>query len=220
MSTIGLHRWRCGSDGGVVEVQGYELLLPYAMLRAGWRPSAIADTVYSYVSAQAIIHRCMAGGPFNDSEGTMTSKYAAAQSRPEDAVGATRTSESDPAALNAATRKLNDLLESVPKDPAAAPHFQDATRRLAMLAVMPKIRSHRKLSQANVAAAMGTTQSAVSDLESGRVDPQLRTLQRYARAIKRRLDFGLVDEELPTFDEGTANGLWRLVERNALSASP
>ena len=146
----------------------------------------------------------------------MTSKYAAAQQGSiqdaVDAVGKLR----DPAAVNAATRQLNELLESVPKDPAAAPHYQDATRRLAMLSVMPKIRGRRKLTQASVAAAMGTTQSAVSDLESGRVDPQLRTLQRYARAIQRRLDFGLVDEELPTFDEGTANGLWRLVERNAL----
>jgi predicted NBD/HSP70 family sugar kinase/transcriptional regulator with XRE-family HTH domain len=146
----------------------------------------------------------------------MTSKNAAAQQGSiqgaVDVVGELR----DPAAVNAATRQLNELLESVPKDPAAAPHYQDATRRLAMLSVMPKIRGRRKLTQASVAAAMGTTQSAVSDLESGRVDPQLRTLQRYARAIQRRLDFGLVEEELPTFDEGTANGLWRLVERNAL----
>ena len=142
---------------------------------------------------------------------------AVGQSGDQGAGDAIGDSERDPAAINAATRKLNDLLESVPDDPAAAPHYQDATRRLAMLAAMPRIRSHRKLSQASVAAAMGTTQSAISDLESGRVDPQLRTLQRYARAIRRRLDFGLVDEELPTFDEGTANGLWRLVERNALS---
>ena len=146
----------------------------------------------------------------------MTSKDAAAAKSIEGAVDAADELR-DPAAMNTATRQLNDLLDSVPKDPAAAPHFQDATRRLAMLSAMPKIRGLRKLTQASVAAAMGTTQSAVSDLESGRVDPQLRTLQRYARAIKRRLDFGLVDEELPTFDEGTANGLWRLVERNALS---
>lgn len=118
---------------------------------------------------------------------------------------------------NAATKKLHELLDEVHADPAAEPHYQDASRRLALLAVMPKIRGRRKLSQTAVAAAMGTTQSAVSELESGKVDPQLRTLQRYARAIKRRLDFGLVDEELPTFDEGTANGLWRLVERNSLS---
>ena len=124
----------------------------------------------------------------------MTNKDVAARPDNLEDAAADGDTARDPAAVNAATRQLNELLEYVPQDPAAAPHYQDATRRLAMLSVMPRIRSRWKLTQATVAAAMGTTQSAVSDLESGRVDPQLRTLQRYARAIRRRLDFGLVDE--------------------------
>ncbi len=52
---------------------------------------------------------------------------------------------------------------------------------------------------------MGTTQSSVSEIESGRVDPQLRTLQRYARAIGLRLDVAMVEDDLPFYDEGMAN---------------
>ncbi|MFI6762455.1 helix-turn-helix domain-containing protein [Micromonospora sp. NPDC050417] len=38
---------------------------------------------------------------------------------------------------------------------------------------------------------MQTTQSAVSDLENGCVDPHLSTLQRYARAVTARLIVGI-----------------------------
>jgi len=43
------------------------------------------------------------------------------------------------------------------------------------------------LSQRDLAALMGTTQSAVCDLESGRFEPRLTTLQRWAEALNLRL---------------------------------
>jgi predicted transcriptional regulator len=39
------------------------------------------------------------------------------------------------------------------------------------------------LTQADVAARMGTTQSVIARMESGRALPSLRTLSRYAQAI-------------------------------------
>lgn len=51
-----------------------------------------------------------------------------------------------------------------------------------------------------VAAAMGTTQSAVSDIENGRVDPRLSTLQRYARAVGGRLEIALRAKDVAAFD--------------------
>ena len=42
-------------------------------------------------------------------------------------------------------------------------------------------RTHACLSQAELASRMGTTESVVSRLESGRVKPSTRTLERYAR---------------------------------------
>ena len=112
---------------------------------------------------------------------------------------------------------LAELQAEVEADPAVHAAYDDANRRTAMLASMQRIRREARMSQQEVATLMQTSQSAVSDIESGRADPRLRTLQRYARAIKRRLDIAMVDEALPAYEEGTANELWRLVEEKALS---
>ncbi len=42
------------------------------------------------------------------------------------------------------------------------------------------------LTQGEVAQRMGTTQSAIARLESGKQAPSLRTVQRYARAVGAR----------------------------------
>lgn len=42
------------------------------------------------------------------------------------------------------------------------------------------------LTQGEVAQRMGTTQSAIARLESGKQAPSLRTVQRYARAVGGR----------------------------------
>jgi ribosome-binding protein aMBF1 (putative translation factor) len=47
------------------------------------------------------------------------------------------------------------------------------------------------LSQTEVAARMGTSQSAVARLESGDADIRLSTLERYAAALGQRLDWRL-----------------------------
>jgi transcriptional regulator with XRE-family HTH domain len=49
------------------------------------------------------------------------------------------------------------------------------------------------LSQTEVAARMGTSQSAVARLERGDADVRLSTLQRYAAALDQRVGFGLAD---------------------------
>ena len=52
-----------------------------------------------------------------------------------------------------------------------------------------------KLTQAEVARRMGTTQSVVARLESGKVDPTLSTLERYASALGANLSWQIVDDE-------------------------
>ena len=47
-------------------------------------------------------------------------------------------------------------------------------------------RARAGLSQAEVAQRMGTTQSVVARLESGRRPPSLRTVRRYAQAVGAR----------------------------------
>ncbi len=53
-------------------------------------------------------------------------------------------------------------------------------------------RARAGLSQAEVAARMGTTQSTIARLESGRTLPNLRTLDRYAIATGSRAVVKLV----------------------------
>ena len=48
-----------------------------------------------------------------------------------------------------------------------------------------------KLTQAEAARRLGTTQSAVARLEGGRVSPSFATLRRYAEATGTRLTVGL-----------------------------
>lgn len=57
-------------------------------------------------------------------------------------------------------------------------------------------RRSRGLSQTEVAARMGTSQSAVARLEAGRGDLRLSTLQRYAAALDHTMHVGVaIDEE-------------------------
>ena len=86
---------------------------------------------------------------------------------------------------------LDDFIEEASLDPDFRQAFEDAEARSALLRNLIRARKWQRISQADVARFMGTTQSAVSDLEGGDTDPQLSTLQRYARAVNARLRVGI-----------------------------
>lgn len=83
---------------------------------------------------------------------------------------------------------LDLFLEEQLKDERFKGAYEDAAARAALLRSLTSRRSDQSISQSAVARLMGTTQSAVSDLENGSTDPRLSTLQRYARAVGCRLD--------------------------------
>ncbi len=62
---------------------------------------------------------------------------------------------------------------------ALAPEFETARELVAA-------RSRAGLTQEEVALRMGTTQSTVARLESGKRPPSLRSVQRYAQAVGAR----------------------------------
>lgn len=66
-----------------------------------------------------------------------------------------------------------------------------AARRRALADELVERRAKLGLSQTEVAARMGTSQSAVARLESGEVDVRLSTLERYAEAIGCSLNWKL-----------------------------
>ena len=76
-------------------------------------------------------------------------------------------------------------------DPVFPGFSEIAERRRALAAELAARRLDLGLSQTEVAARMGTSQSAVARLESGDADVRLSTLERYAAALDRRLDWTL-----------------------------
>ena len=56
-------------------------------------------------------------------------------------------------------------------------------------------RANAKMTQEQVAHAMGTTQAVVARLESGKTMPSTRTLERFAKATHTRLRISFVPEK-------------------------
>jgi len=77
------------------------------------------------------------------------------------------------------------------------PGFRDMARRRKDLSDELVMRRHRLgLSQTEVAARMGTSQSAVARLEAGEGDIRLSTLERYAAAVGLELGWRLGEREV------------------------
>ena len=64
---------------------------------------------------------------------------------------------------------------------------------LAVLSGLAEAREARGMSRTAVAASMGTSEAAVARLEAGRVDPRVSTLERFAAAVGKDLDWRLVE---------------------------
>ena len=64
-----------------------------------------------------------------------------------------------------------------------------SARRHELIEQLARARRESGLSQTELAARMGTSQSAVARLESGELDARLSTLERYAAALGRAVDW-------------------------------
>ena len=63
--------------------------------------------------------------------------------------------------------------------------------------LVQKVRLRAGLTQASLAKLTGTTQSAISRLENGRVRPSMETLERLAKACGAALELRLVPWDVP-----------------------
>ena len=72
-----------------------------------------------------------------------------------------------------------------------------AARRRAVTDELAERRQRLGLTQTQVAARMGTSQSAGARLESGDADIRLSTLERYAAALGHQLELRLTEEDRP-----------------------
>ena len=87
--------------------------------------------------------------------------------------------------------QLKDLKARLMEDPEFREEYARIDDAYALIEALVRARAAAKLTQAELAQRLGTTQSAVARLEGGGVSPSLRTLRRYAEATGTRLIVGL-----------------------------
>jgi DNA-binding XRE family transcriptional regulator len=115
-------------------------------------------------------------------------KDAAPGHQSGDATGA------EPVALTAIT-PFSELLDEWLRDPAFRSEYDRIGPRIELAFALSEARRDAKLTQAEVARLMGTSQAAVARLESGVVSPSWNSIERYARAVGRRAVVTLVARE-------------------------
>lgn len=76
------------------------------------------------------------------------------------------------------------------KDPAFKAAYDALEEEYALIRELLDARARAKLTQAQVAKRMGTSQSAVARLESGRA-PSMASLRKYAKATGSKIEIRL-----------------------------
>ena len=90
------------------------------------------------------------------------------------------------------TIPLAELLAENRTDPAFVAAYAEADADYSVIGAMLRARIAAGLTQAEVAARTGTTQSAIARLEGGAVSPTVETLRKYAKAVGKRLRVEMV----------------------------
>jgi transcriptional regulator with XRE-family HTH domain len=84
-----------------------------------------------------------------------------------------------------------DVKAERPMSDAAAAAYLDEERIAAFRELVHRLRTDAGLTQAELAARMGTTQSAIARMEGGGARPTLETLEKLAGAIGADLVVGM-----------------------------
>lgn len=90
------------------------------------------------------------------------------------------------------TISLAEMKAEFMQDPEFAAAYAEADAEYSVIAAMLGARIAAGMTQAEVAAWAGTTQSAIARLEGGTVSPSIATLRKYARAVGKRLKVEMV----------------------------
>ncbi len=90
------------------------------------------------------------------------------------------------------SKSLNRVKRRLLKDAKVRAEYAAQAPEFALARELIRARTRAKLTQEEVAARMGTTQSAIARLESGRRSPSLTTLRRFAEATGSRTEVRLV----------------------------
>ena len=97
------------------------------------------------------------------------------------------------------------------RNPDFAALVEAALNRRELLRALAAERQAAGLTQTEVAAALGTSQSQVARLESGNADAKLSTISRLAAVLGKKIEFRVTDG--PAAAKPTRGGLQPGVER-------
>lgn len=89
--------------------------------------------------------------------------------------------------------KIAELKKKLMQNPEFREEYEKADAEFSLIEALVHARSKAKLSQAELAQRLGTTQSAIARLEGGGVSPSEATLRRYAEATGFKLEINLVE---------------------------
>ncbi len=89
-------------------------------------------------------------------------------------------------------KTLSDVKSEWLRDSEVRAEYEALAPQFAIASAIIGARKEAKLSQAQLAERMGTTQSVVARLESGRVLPSMKTLLRVAEATGTKPEIRLV----------------------------
>lgn len=92
-------------------------------------------------------------------------------------------------------KRLQDKHEELLSDREYKMAYAELEEEFTVAKALIQARSSANLTQKEVAERMGTTQSVVARMESGKPLPSLRSVIRYAAAVNSRIDLRLVQAE-------------------------
>jgi len=88
-------------------------------------------------------------------------------------------------------KSLTKMKREMLADPEVRAEYDALEEEFAIIRMLVGARARAGLSQAELARRMGTTESAIARLESGKVTPSMATLRRFAEATGSRLKVAL-----------------------------
>jgi ribosome-binding protein aMBF1 (putative translation factor) len=89
------------------------------------------------------------------------------------------------------TIPLREFMAKSLADPEVKREFDALEQEFAIASELIRARARAGLSQAELAARMGTSQSAIARLESGQTLPSTKTLLRFAEATQSKVELRL-----------------------------
>jgi transcriptional regulator with XRE-family HTH domain len=82
---------------------------------------------------------------------------------------------------------FSDLKKELLADPKVAAEYEALKLQFTVVKALVAARRKARLSQAEVAARMGTTQSSIARMESGNGNVTIESVQKYAKATGQKI---------------------------------